>query len=176
MNQKQRERYHRNIEAERAYGREKYARNRESESARKAVAYQQNREKFLARNNRWREANRERERATNRAYYWNNLDKVRGWHAEYYSGNKSVFINARHRRRAKMAGFLKFTAEQVDQRMSMFGYKCWICKAADFEHVDHVKPISKGGPHLLSNLRPSCARCNWAKGDKWPYASEEVVV
>ena len=58
-----------------------------------------------------------------------------------------------------------FTEKQLDARMSVFGYRCAYC-GGPFEHVDHVKPLSKGGPHCLSNLRPACAPCNGGKADK----------
>ncbi|MGW8593542.1 HNH endonuclease [Dietzia sp. NPDC055877] len=46
---------------------------------------------------------------------------------------------------------------------------CWICGSVlDEFHVDHVKPLSKGGWHCLSNLRPCCPSCNLRKGAKWP--------
>jgi len=51
--------------------------------------------------------------------------------------------------------------------MSYWGNKCWMCEGP-FEHVDHVKPLSKGGPHILANLRPACASCNASKNDRWP--------
>jgi hypothetical protein len=41
---------------------------------------------------------------------------------------------------------------------------CWYCgnKAED---VDHKVPVSKNGPNEISNLVPSCRRCNNAKGN-----------
>lgn len=30
-------------------------------------------------------------------------------------------------------------------------------------HLDHVVPLSKGGPDLITNVKPSHARCNLAK-------------
>ena len=33
-------------------------------------------------------------------------------------------------------------------------------------HIDHVIPISKGGPDTLSNVRPSHAYCNISKRDR----------
>ncbi|MBT2266408.1 HNH endonuclease [Rhodococcus erythropolis] len=42
-----------------------------------------------------------------------------------------------------------------------------------YQHLDHVKPLSAGGPHMLSNLRPSCADCNLSKGAKWPLPQKE---
>ncbi len=34
--------------------------------------------------------------------------------------------------------------------------------------VDHIRPVSKGGSHVLSNLQPAHPSCNSTKGAKWP--------
>ena len=79
------------------------------------------------------------------------------------------------KRRALKKGAIiqNFTLEQLDQRMSVFGYKCAYCGDV-FEHVDHVIPLSKGGAHCLANLRPACAFCNMSKHnkdlDKWLFS------
>lgn len=62
---------------------------------------------------------------------------------------------------------------EISNRWSMFGSKCWIC-GYDAEQTDHVKPLSRGGLHVPSNLRPICKSCNSSKNDKWPL-TEEVV-
>jgi len=49
--------------------------------------------------------------------------------------------------------------------MSMFNFKCAYCGGL-FEQIDHVKSISKNGPHCLSNLRPACQCCNNKKSNK----------
>lgn len=71
--------------------------------------------------------------------------------------------------RRRAATRLPFTSSQLMERLSMFP-GCWICGCAlgeDF-HVDHVKPLSRGGWHCLANLRPACPACNLSKGAKWP--------
>lgn len=35
-------------------------------------------------------------------------------------------------------------------------------------HIDHVIPVSRGGPTLPTNLTLSCAGCNLSKGDRTP--------
>lgn len=56
------------------------------------------------------------------------------------------------------------------------GWRCYICgretpqRLLGTQHaraptVDHVIPLSKGGPHLRSNLRCACKRCNNEKAD-----------
>ena len=44
---------------------------------------------------------------------------------------------------------------------------------ADPENWDHVKPLSKGGAHMLANLRPACGHCNRRKRDRWPFLATE---
>ena len=67
-----------------------------------------------------------------------------------------------------------FTKSELIDRLSMYGHKCWICRDAPYEHLDHVKPLSKGGWHMLSNLRPACARCNLKKNSTWPIDIEAL--
>ena len=51
------------------------------------------------------------------------------------------------------------------------GFRCVLCgrSAADGVklHVDHIKPIAKGGKTVEFNLRTLCEHCNWGKSDKF---------
>ena len=38
----------------------------------------------------------------------------------------------------------------------------------DYAHLDHIIPLSKGGPHLLSNVQTLCRKCNLEKSDMMP--------
>lgn len=45
-------------------------------------------------------------------------------------------------------------------------------------HLDHIKPVSKGGKHTVRNLRLICAKTNLSRGDtdkEWYYNCAEVV-
>ena len=52
-------------------------------------------------------------------------------------------------------------------------YTCQICGASIWTnpdivfHIDHIKPISKGGETIESNLQTLCASCNLHKSDKY---------
>ena len=50
-------------------------------------------------------------------------------------------------------------------------FRCTICgRSADDGvtlHVDHIKPVSKGGKTEMSNLRTLCDYCNLGKSDKY---------
>jgi 5-methylcytosine-specific restriction endonuclease McrA len=58
----------------------------------------------------------------------------------------------------------KFTISDI---VSTYGDRCFYC-GGKFEHVDHYVPLSKGGPHSLENVRPSCKNCNLRKHSKMP--------
>lgn len=88
---------------------------------------------------------------------------------EYARANRVAFrvhTNKSDARR-KSAPMLEFTTAQVMERMAYWGNRCWIC-SGPFESIDHVKPIAKGGWHILANLRPSCRPCNNRKCARWP--------
>ena len=80
------------------------------------------------------------------------------WRYRKYSSDR--------RKRVKEAKTILFDLEQLRQRFAVFGFKCWLC-GSDANSMDHVKPLSKGGWHCLSNLRPACLSCNSRKRDRW---------
>jgi len=140
--------YYRDVEAARAGGRASYARNAEQRRADALAAYYRNPAATMERNARWRESNRDRYRMHVRL--------------------------TNHRRRAFSTR--PFTIEQLDARAAYFGYRCWVC-GIEFTEWDHVKPVSKGGPHMLANLRPICTHHNRRKSARWPGAAglDELV-
>lgn len=72
----------------------------------------------------------------------------------------------KYRRRAReynASGYA--TAEQIKSRIEMFGSKCWIC-GKDYEEIDHVIALSRGGSNWPANLRPICKSCNSGKRNK----------
>jgi 5-methylcytosine-specific restriction endonuclease McrA len=122
------------------------------------------------------EENKERITERNRSWRSEHIDAILLKQKEHYRKHRGEYLaRAKERKsRKKAATIIPFTSAQLDQRMSMNGHRCYLC-GGPFEHVDHVKPLSKGGAHALCNLRPTCAKCNRAKHDKWPYAPAAVI-
>lgn len=128
-----------------------------------------NADKVVAKNARWRKA-----AAAHRAEY------NRQWAASHRA--EAVARTMRHRaknpraaRRSREAVHAagsganggRFTPDQLALRLSMFD-GCWMC-GNPADTVDHVKPLAKGGAHMLCNLRPACRSCNSSKNDRWPF-------
>jgi 5-methylcytosine-specific restriction endonuclease McrA len=116
------------------------------------VRYRLNPEPFKLRRAEWRREN---------------PDLARRLHRDYVARNRARINELARLRVARKRDVLtiQFTPEQLADRMAYWGNKCWMC-GGNFEAVDHVIPISLGGPHCLSNLRPSCGSCNSAKGNR----------
>ena len=108
-------------------------------------------------NRRFRQANTEYPREYLRAWKAANPEKVAAWH-----------VNRRARMRG--AAVIEFSPEELAARLAYFGHSCWMC-GEPAESVDHVKPLARGGAHMLCNLRPACVSCNSAKGATWPFAT-----
>jgi 5-methylcytosine-specific restriction endonuclease McrA len=163
-----------------AEAKKKYiAENREQVLEGKKRNYRETRESCLERSRRYYEANRASALEYQQNYRAEHRKKAvevsRQWRLANPERYRDLMRLADHRRRARMkaAQVVEFTREQLDQRMAYYGHSCYlkipgICTGG-FDHVDHVKPISKGGPHMLANVRPACKPCNHRKLDHWPF-------
>lgn len=142
----------------------------------------------------WSRNNRARANA-NKAAYLAKKPRARQWRVDYQAQymeanrDKAATVtrewNKQNPDRVKMQSHVKrarkvaattvpFTKAQLEQRLAYWGGKCWMCGAAA-DAIDHVKPLSKGGPHMLANLRPACGPCNNRKRAKWPFSPHQNV-
>lgn len=154
--------------------RARYAENGDSkrESARAYV--RANPEKVAERKRRYNAENAERIAKTKAQYRRDHAAENREYFAKYRLDNPDVMRMHNQLRRARLRATLviEVAAHQLSEKLSLFGGLCVYC-GGDLStlgiHWDHWKPLSKGGPHMLSNLYPSCPSCNLSKFAKWPY-------
>lgn len=93
-----------------------------------------------------------------------NNDKY--WQTE--KGKESRRNRVRNRR-AKLAQVENsLTAKEWKEILVQYRYKCVYCGSKKNIEMDHIIPISKGGPHIKSNVVPACRRCNSSKNNKLP--------
>lgn len=95
------------------------------------------------------------------------------------SNNDKINGHRRKRRALKLGnGHIPYTLQEV---IDTYGTDCYLCQtpinlSASRQvgkpgwqsglHIDHLVPISKGGPDTLENVRPSHGICNIVKGDR----------
>lgn len=77
----------------------------------------------------------------------------------------------REKRRAMMERERRLmTASMRYEVLRRDNFRCKLCGATAKDgvklHVDHIKPVSRGGKTEMSNLRTLCERCNLGKGAK----------
>ena len=123
----------------------------------------------------WREANPEKVKElneSNRMVPGNaELARVRqqAWHKANPEKSKinGQISKANHEDRTLSATIPGEVPVALDLKMILLGHKnlCYVC-GDPWEHWDHVTPVSRGGLHHRSNLRPMCAPCNLSKGAK----------
>jgi len=104
----------------------------------------------------WQEANRERTRKNARRWGKANPERrraIKHTRRSRKNGNGEPITTAEHR---------EWEAAQPKV--------CEYCNAdcSDEYHVDHIQPLSKGGPHQVHNLAIACPSCNCRKSDRDP--------
>jgi 5-methylcytosine-specific restriction endonuclease McrA len=83
------------------------------------------------------------------------------------ASHETIMQALRRRRARKAEAFtLPFTFGDLQAKFDYWGNLCWMC-GAPATSLDHVKPLAKGGAHILANFRPACGRCNSAKSNRW---------
>ncbi len=102
-------------------------------------------------------------RQKSREYAKANPDKVR----QLRERNRAQLCRTQHLREARKRGNGgSYTVQEWNELCERYDYRCLRCGEQKPLTVDHVIPISKGGPNDISNLQPLCGSCNSTKRDK----------
>jgi len=167
-------------------------RHREKRKASKHLAYLKNKDEISKRGKLWRENNKPRIREGRRKRwrkdpdkfrkkcrdsYWRNVEKRR-ISSRKYSWGKS------RRRLARIRGGVideRGIKQWIEKVRSSPGGICYYCKVftpVSMIEFDHIIPISRSGPHSVSNLCVSCLPCNRSKHMKtpgeWPETGQKL--
>lgn len=161
-----------NPERKRATDAKWVAENRERVAEGQARWKRENRDRYRESLRDWYHANKDRHKELSRRWREQNPDEARETKRRWARANQDAvrLIAANRRARQRSLTTVPFTAAQLAQKWAYYGNKCWICHGPA-DSTDHVKPVAKGGAHMLCNLRPACRPCNSSKCDKWPFVA-----
>ena len=81
----------------------------------------------------------------------------------YIKEQNIVKINVRRTEKLGLPSTL--TLNEWIAIIRMYDYKCAYC-GRNYEHMDHVIPVSKGGGTTADNVVPACQFCNMSKHDR----------
>jgi 5-methylcytosine-specific restriction endonuclease McrA len=115
--------------------------------------YLKNAERSIAYTLNWRKSNMARFKSTRIEYVKNNSELIRA-----YSSN----------RRALKKASGSHTAQDIRALLEKQKFLCVGCSVSvkSKYHVDHKKPLSRGGSNRAFNLQILCPSCNLRKRDK----------
>lgn len=94
--------------------------------------------------------------------------RAREWSRNNPNKRKAISKNYKAKRRSQEeAGITGAVLAEWTRWQPKTCFYCGAECSGDF-HVDHFIPLSKGGAHVLTNLRIACASCNLRKNAKMP--------
>lgn len=149
---------------------------KECDSQRKRVYYEQNRERIVEERRAYRRAHPDTVRASAHKHYIKHKADILE-HAQGYVAANRARVNERnrsgHNRRRAASADSDVTVETWVALAEAWEGRCAYCGTIPARLTqDHIRPILRGGPHLVSNLLPACQPCNSSKGIKmlseWP--------
>ena len=109
---------------------------------------------------------KEKELAATREYKKRNPDRTQEYQRRAYEKHRHVFIEHATIREKRMA---KWPCSGIENLMIKYRYEDArrLSEETGIKHeVDHVWPLSKGGPHLPWNLQILTKEANRSKGAK----------
>ncbi len=110
--------------------------------------------------------------ARGRAYREKHAEKTRAYSRAHHAAHpdQRVAIEARRRARKLSAGG-SFSPSDVAAKLKAQKRKCAYCRTVlrgRAYHVDHIKPLARGGDNRPSNIQILCQKCNNRKAAKLP--------
>jgi hypothetical protein len=160
--------YEANKEEELAKRKARYEANREEELAKRKAYREANKEKIIARDKAYREANKEKLAVKRRVWQAANREKIRAATRTWQAANREKKAATQARRRAlkskQIPLHLRECPHEKKRLVQIYKLRNIISEATGVQHhVDHMWPLSDGGPHWSGNLQIIPAEENMSK-------------
>lgn len=136
---------------------------KEAEYHRRYYNKEQRRKRYLA--------NREQILQERKDYYLTHRDDILAYKRKYQSEHPDKIANI-HARRVARIGAATITKDQWLSVMRESEWCCVYCGTVlgiKTRTLDHVVPLTRGGPHLRDNLVAACRHCNDSKNNRMPH-------
>lgn len=120
---------------------------------------------------RWKAKNRARLAAESSAYYWANKEACDARNREAARRDPvAAKARARRRRARKRGASGSHTVAEIEALAVTQKYKCVNCQTSirRSRHIDHIKPLARGGSDDIKNIQLLCPTCNHRKRAKDP--------
>ena len=162
--------YEANKEKYAAYQKAEYEANKEKYAAAHKAYYQANKENIKAYRKDYREANKEKIKASMKDYREANKEKLKAYHEAYLEANTEKWAAYSSKRRAlkrkQIPVHLRDCPQEKRRLTQTYKLSSILTKATGVQHhVDHMWPLSDGGPHWSGNLQVIPAYDNLSKKD-----------
>ena len=154
-----------------AYLKKYYAENKERILASAAKARQGKEGELAAWQREYRKANPEMMRERHREYYQKDREKKLKQKSEWGKtpeGRIKQKAKNQTRRARKNSVVSTLNASDLRDIRDKAKGRCFYCREKRPLALDHIIPISKGGPHSRDNVVMACRSCNSTKGPKDP--------
>ncbi len=157
-----------NPERVRAYNEQYRLENREQICARRREYYKENKERIAASDLVYRKANRARARENTKRWRRENPEQAKASNKRWVEKNPlAVRIHWHNAKARKRSAPGRYTTAIIDRLYSEQFGRCAYCdKKLAIYHIEHKRPLCRGGSNWPDNLCLSCPRCNHRKGSK----------
>lgn len=171
---REREYYRQNMDKMRASAARSALKNRDKVLAGKRAYYERVKKtpEYIAKSAAYMEATKDKKREYDKQYRAARpglcAARAKGWVAANPEKRRAIANSYKSRRKTQEESGIESSvlANWIENQPKVCFY-CG-CDCPESFHVDHFIPLSKGGAHVLPNLRIACGTCNVRKSAKLP--------
>lgn len=130
---------------------------------------QENPDKVKAYSKKYHLENQDDKNSKSRIWHENNKDRHKKLNKKWHEKNKyGRVIHESKRRALKKQSGGSFSKKDIEQLALKQKFRCPYCLISIKEkfHIDHIKPLSKGGHNGKENIQLLCPPCNQKKYNK----------